>query len=128
MADPAHAEAIAAVHVESWRAAYPRIVAQSFLDNLSVERRTAFWSRVLADPGPVTWVAERDGEVVGFAGIGRPAEDDAADLAPDTMGLATISLRPSAAGQGIGRALLEHATTYLVERGVSTFMLWVFEA
>jgi ribosomal protein S18 acetylase RimI-like enzyme len=125
---PSDADAIASVHVESWRAAYPGIVAQSFLDNLSVERRAAFWATVLAEPGAsATWVAERGDEVVGFAGIGPPGETDQVELPPDAVELATIYVRPSAMGNGIGRALLDRVTTHLVERGVSTGMLWVFE-
>jgi ribosomal protein S18 acetylase RimI-like enzyme len=124
----ADAPGIASVHVASWRAAYPGIVAQSFLDGLSVERRTAFWSSVLGAPTTLTWVAERAGEIVGFVGLGPPDEADAAEMPPATLDLATIYVDPAVWRQGIGRALLDRAVGDVAADGVLHLMLWVFEA
>ncbi|HEY4215527.1 MAG TPA: GNAT family N-acetyltransferase [Gemmatimonadaceae bacterium] len=46
---PTDAGAIADVHVASWRATYAGLVAQSYLDGLSVAERTAAWERRLGN-------------------------------------------------------------------------------
>jgi len=128
-APPADAPGIATVHVASWRAAYPGIVSQAFLDGLSVERRATFWTGVLANPGEsITWVAERDGAIVGFLGFAPPGDEDRAALPDGTLDLTTIYLDPAVWRRGIGRRLLERATDDLASRGVPHLMLWVFEA
>jgi ribosomal protein S18 acetylase RimI-like enzyme len=118
------AAAIAAVHVESWRTAYPGMVPQRVLDGLSVERRTVFWTALLADPGEArTWVAERDGGIVAFAGTTIIKEPDG----PRPV-LETIYVLAEARGEGIGRRLMETATADLTERGFRSVTLWVLAA
>ncbi len=121
-AEPRDADAIAAVHVASWRAAYDGIVPRSVLDRLSVERRAAFWRDALGETGGVgIWVAD-EGSVVGFASSGAARDED---LEPRAGEVQAIYLLPEAWGQGIGRALLEAATVALRERGLDPLVLWV---
>lgn len=123
---PGDAPGIAAVHVETWRAAYVGLVPQPILDRLSIDRRLAFWSEHLSSPGDSrTWVADADGRIVGFAGTARPT---AADLPQATAELEMIYLLPETWRQGVGRALLRAAVADLVERGFATAILWVFTA
>lgn len=123
-ARPGDAAAIAEVHVESWRTAYRGMVPQRVLDGLSVQRRTVFWTALLADPGEArTWVAERDGAIVGFAGTTIIKEPDG--LRP---ALETIYVLAEARGQGIGRRLIEAAMADLTERGFRSVTLWVLTA
>jgi len=120
------APAIARVHVESWQATYPGIVPQRVLENLSVERRMARWSSLLADPGEARiWIAELDGRVAGFAGTTRPADPA---LGIGVAELETIYLLPAAQGLGLGRLLLKRATDDLMARGFSAAILWVLTA
>ena len=42
---------LAKVHVDTWKATYRGIVADSFLDGLSYERSAKGWERSLSDPG-----------------------------------------------------------------------------
>ena len=75
MIRPATAEdaaAVARVQIASWRAAYSHLFADEQLEGISLEERTAFWTRF--PPA----VAEVDGEVVGFVAVG-PSHDDDAD-------------------------------------------------
>jgi GNAT superfamily N-acetyltransferase len=117
------APAIARVHVESWQATYPGIVPQQILDNLSVERRLAGWSRLLASPGEArVWIGELDGRVVGFAGTARPVDPA---MGAGVAELETIYLLPVAQGRGLGRLLMRRATDDLVERGFPSAILWV---
>ena len=62
---PEDAEGVARVHVETWQAAYAHTLPQQQLAALSVEEavdRSRRW--------PPTFVAERDGEIVGFVSVG----------------------------------------------------------
>ena len=74
VAGVADAAAIAAVHVEAWRETYMGIVPVEVLADLSVDRRTEIWRRILTNPtafsSSAIFVAERDGTVVGFGCCG----------------------------------------------------------
>ncbi|MGX6607930.1 N-acetyltransferase family protein [Micromonosporaceae bacterium Da 78-11] len=64
------AGAIAGLHADSWRRHYRGAFADSFLDGDIVADRTAVWSARLGEPvGAVTFVAERDGRLVGFVHV-----------------------------------------------------------
>ena len=122
-ARPGDGEAIARVHVDSWRAAYRDLLPVVVLDGLSVAQRTRHWDRVLL-PGSMdrVVVAERDGEVVGFGHVG-PALD--ADVDPTTGQLATIYLRPEFWGSGVGRRVHEAALAELAGLGYRHVVLWM---
>jgi GNAT superfamily N-acetyltransferase len=114
---------VAHVHVESWRAAYVGIVPQPILDRLSVDRRQEFWARRLADPGDTrTFVAVREGRIVGFVGTGRPTDPE---HAPGTAELETIYLLADVWRIGLGRLLMARATDDLAGQGFSSAILWV---
>ena len=65
-------------------------------------------------PNEETWVAERDGAVVGFASLGKR---DGADF------LQHLYVAPEAQRRGVGTALIEKA----MERRPRGFRLWVFQ-
>ena len=120
---PTDAADIARVHVEAWRAAYIGIVPQAVLDRLSIDRRQQFWARRLADPGESrTFVAVRDGRIVGFAGTGRPVDPE---YPLGTAELETIYLLPEVWRLDVGRLLMRRSTDDLAERGFSSAVLWV---
>jgi len=73
----ADAGAIADVHIASWRTTYAGIVAQSYLDALSVDERTAAWTRWLSASSPSRSeirVAETHSHLVGFVAGGLRRE------------------------------------------------------
>ena len=70
---PADAEAIARLHVASWREAYAGIVPPSILDNLDMADRITRWRGYLAGEG-VTFLAEAEGAPAGFIRAGTPAK------------------------------------------------------
>jgi ribosomal protein S18 acetylase RimI-like enzyme len=124
---PADARTLAEIHVAGWRFAYRGLVPDAELDALSVERREAMWSGVLAraTSGPYrVWVAEREGRVVGFVSTGPSRDDDAADGAAE---LYAIYLDPAWVGAGLGRALTEQALADVAARGATHVTLWVLE-
>jgi GNAT superfamily N-acetyltransferase len=116
------ASGIAAVHVASWRAAYPGLLPAAVLDGLSVARRTATWERVLADRRQFVVVAEVEGRVVGVGHAG-PARD--ADLGPGTGQLTTLYLAPGTWGAGTGRALHDAALDRLTTAGCDSAVVWM---
>lgn len=128
------ARAIATVHVASWRSAYAGIVPESVLAELSVDERAAAWNAYLqpdASSKRPTFVAEREGAIVGFVCcgaadaemvVGAAADDDV----PPTLGAVyAIYLDESAWSTGTGSALLRRAVAELVGRGFTDSVLWV---
>jgi hypothetical protein len=71
------ADAIGAVVVRAWQAAYRGIMPDAFLDGLRAEQRAAMWQRVLADLGPDRWVRVLTvgDELVGFTSCGPESAD-----------------------------------------------------
>jgi GNAT superfamily N-acetyltransferase len=118
LARPGDARRLAEIHVETWRATYPGVVPQEVLDGLSVERREQQWERWIPDPASTAFVAEIDGEVVGFVNVGPSFS---------TAGLGelyAIYVVPAAQGTGAGSALMEAAVDALGER-FEEAILWV---
>lgn len=123
---PHDAEAIGALHVRAWQAAYRGLLPDDLLDGLSipvwVERRR---KALLSPWGPLVanHVWEGEAGVLGWASTG-PTRD--ADLDASRVGeVYAIYLEPVAVGRGHGRVLLEHALGGLVAQGFGEVVLWV---
>lgn len=121
------AAGIAQVHVDSWRQTYQGVISDSFLRDLSYERRQAFWKKHLSAPeNPATaYVAtagEQDG-IVGFAAVGaEQGEKESFDAE-----LFAIYVLRSYQGCGLGRALLHAGAAHLAAAGYESMLLWVLE-
>ena len=120
------ADAIGRVQVETWRVAYRGLMPDEAIAGFDVEARQRLWREGLAReprPGSATFVAELDGEVVGFASVGRSRDDETANEGE----LYAIYLDPSCWDRGIGRALLERAEESMRAFGFERAVLWVME-
>jgi ribosomal protein S18 acetylase RimI-like enzyme len=118
------APAMGRLVVRAWRAAYRGHMPDDYLDGLRPEDRAAYWDGVLRREGRrgVILVAERGGEVVGFAAAG-PSPD------PEGAGeLYAINVDPAHWGTGAGRALLLAAQAELASLGFDDTVLWVLPA
>ena len=120
------APAMAAVHVDSWRAAYLGLVPAVVLNGLSVSARAASWTRILAEGearGSRAWVAVLDGRIVGFVSAGptRDADDHRGQVGE----VYAIYLVPTAWGRGLGGELLRVAEDDLCDRGYRAATIWV---
>lgn len=113
---------LAAVHVQSWQAAYRGLLPDEFLANLSVERRMTQWQARLSDSANDTPVYEVDGLVVGFVSYGRCRDEDLGDNVGEIY---AIYLLPHSWGQGIGAALMQEGLARLQEKGYRSVSLWV---
>lgn len=125
-AGPDDARAIAALHVASWKAAYPGLIPQDYLDGLRPEDRLAAWEDLLSSsPWPVVLVAEVRGVLAGVACVG-PSRDEDAD--PATVGeLQAIYLHPDFFGAGVGEPLLDAAVAELDAAGFPVATLWALD-
>jgi GNAT superfamily N-acetyltransferase len=97
------------------------------LETISEDSDTEVWARWLRERPPRfgTFVATREGEILGFASLGstRDGEDD-----PKVVGeLYAIYVLPEAQGQGIGQALMVAALSRLRAEGFAEAILWVLE-
>ena len=123
-ATAADADAIGRVQVETWRAAYRGLMPDEAIARFDVAARQQMWREGLERvprPGSATFVAEVEGEVVGFASVGACRDEEGAGE------LYAIYLQPSHWDRGIGRALLERAEESLRSSGFARALLWVME-
>jgi GNAT superfamily N-acetyltransferase len=117
-------DAIAQLHVDSWRRNYRGAYSDAFLDGDVVADRMAVWMARLAQPAPnaCTVVAEVDGAVVGFAHT--ILDDD------PTWGalLDNLHVVHDLKGRGVGTRLMAETAVTVLERAPSTGLyLWVLE-
>jgi GNAT superfamily N-acetyltransferase len=119
----ADAEGIAKVRLDSWRATYRGIIPDADLDGMNVEESTALWERILSagSTAATVFVAEREGEIIGFA-AGKTLDEEKYGLDAE---LAAIYLRPAAQRARIGRHLLRMVAEAHRERGAHGMIVWV---
>ena len=117
---------LAVVHVETWQAAYGALLPADFLASLDVAARARAWHERLLVAGPAlrTVVAERNGEIVGFATTGASRDEDAD---AGTGELIALYCHPRAWGTGVGRALIADGVEHLTAAGYHEATLWVLE-
>jgi GNAT superfamily N-acetyltransferase len=112
-------EAIARVHVRGWQQAYSHVFAEDDLAAISLDGRKETAREALSMA--VSLVAEREGEVRGFAFAGPSREQH------DVAELYSIYVEPDAWGTGLGRELILEVERRLREQGFEQAELWVLE-
>ena len=118
----ADAEEIAHVHVTSWQTTYAGIVPDAYLAGLDETLRVKLWREWLSGETLIL-VAERNGQVVGFAHAGKIRE------AVETCDaeLYSLYLVREAQGRGFGSALMKRMATELDALGFKAMAVWVLE-
>ncbi|MFI5806869.1 GNAT family N-acetyltransferase [Streptomyces sp. NPDC051561] len=122
--------AVAAVRVLGWKSAYAGLLPQSYLDALSVEQDTELRREHFTGAGPevVNLVAERAGEVIGWACWG-PDRGTAGTVAePALAELYTLYLDPGRISTGAGRALLTACLGQARGAGFGAMAAWVLKS
>jgi ribosomal protein S18 acetylase RimI-like enzyme len=117
---------VARVHQESWRTTYSGILPRDVIEQLAGRKSEAMWRTRLANPAPMaaTWVAERHGEVVGFASCGE-ARHRLEGLEAEVYALYVLQ---GCQRQGAGRSLVRECARHFVRHGRFGFYLWVLKA
>jgi ribosomal protein S18 acetylase RimI-like enzyme len=121
-AGPADAEALARVHVTSWRETYRGLLPDAYLARMSEESHARRFARALLHPGvdEVTLAAADRGGIVGYV-QGGPSRRGLAGEAE----VATLYLVKSAQNRGVGARLLREAGRALAARGASSLVVSV---
>ncbi|MCW5549011.1 MAG: GNAT family N-acetyltransferase [Opitutaceae bacterium] len=120
---PADADAIAAIHVAGWRAAYTGIMPAAFLANLSIPERAAGWRRGIERDSGMVQVFEEAGNIRGWIASGKARENGEAHEGE----IYALYVDPSHWRCAIGGALIRHAEQKLWAEGFQSVVLWVLE-
>ena len=130
-AAPQDVEAIARVHIDSWRAAYRGLMPDAVLDRLDYAESAERWTGRVADKELVALVAETDGtdgsdagRIVGFALGGHERSGDPVYTAE----LYAIYLDPRHLRRGTGTLLVRALAQALCDRGHRSLLVWVLSA
>lgn len=97
-------------------------------DALPVEfsAQAAYYQRALANPEVGLFVAEREGQVMGYALVARETAPD--DLTTEPRAdVCELAVTTAQRGSGAGAALLDRAEQWAAERGLGLVQLAVWE-
>ena len=123
-AAPSDVEAIAALHLASWRVAYRGIVPDEFLDGITLESRVERWRRAFSpseSPLIETTVALHGGAIRGVCSFGPQRELPARGIGE----VYALHVQPESRRRGLGKLLLDDAVRRLRARGFGGAVLWV---
>jgi ribosomal protein S18 acetylase RimI-like enzyme len=123
-ASAAHADSVAAVHIDSWRAAYKGLVPDDYLARLDYGKRAEWFREHLGDTSPETFIIVDSGEVRGFLTVGPSRDSD--QMTGQAGEIHGIYLAPGWWRQGIGRRACQYALDLLARSRYSAVTLWVF--
>lgn len=119
--NPADVDALAELHVATWREAYAHLLPEDFFTDEFLEGRRRMWTRLTSEApeGVRVSLAETpDGEIVGFAVAGSSLPDEEHGV-PRDLQLFMIYVAAAHYGTGAGQALLDAAL------GPGPALLWV---
>ena len=109
----------AGTFVETFGHLYAPADLQAFLDE---SHTPAAYAKVLANPDYALWIAERDGQAIGYAQAG-PCGLPHAEVQPTDGELKRLYVRAGIQGGGTGRALMDAAMDWLLRDGPRP--LWI---
>ena len=121
-AGPSDAEALARVHVTSWRETYRGLLPDAFLARMSEAGYARRFARSLTHPRPdeVTLVAAERSGIVGYAAGGASRSGAAGEAE-----VATLYILRAAQGRGLGGQLMASAARALAAQGATSLMISV---
>jgi ribosomal protein S18 acetylase RimI-like enzyme len=118
---PAHTdiEALALLHVSTWRETYSELLPASFFADEALAGRRRMWTEWIQEERSrrTVRVAEIEGEVVGFAAAGAPLSHPA----PRTLELYMLYLAKHWHGSGAGQMMMDAVIA------IHPAFLWVAE-
>lgn len=123
-AKAADCDAIARLHVLSWRFAYRGILPDSYLDKDAILERRAAWQDFFNSPpqGATVFVSYgTDNSLDGFIALEQGHEEGYDAI------IENLHVAPRAQGRGLGKKLLARAVEDLIGRGLHSVCLWVYD-
>lgn len=118
------AEAIAHIHVESWKSTYKDLIDKQDIDGISVENRITLWETVLkkAVNGQTVLVAtDENDQVIGFISGGK---ERTKEYGYDGE-IYAVYLLDEYHRQGVGTNLLSHFVQQMKQSGYESLLVWV---
>ncbi|MBP6545527.1 MAG: GNAT family N-acetyltransferase [Phenylobacterium sp.] len=121
-AGPQDAEALAQVHVTSWRETYRGLLPDHFLDRMSVPVNTRRFAKSLVTPAEheITLAAADRAGIVGYA-AGGPSRT----RVPGEAEVTTLYVLRPHQGHDLGRRLLIAAARVFADQGATSLMISV---
>ena len=106
--------------------AFPQVFAQVGAHN----RDAAHWTNHIAQESATTFVAEHNGLLIGFVSIRVVSETHSMMQAMRYGSIGSVCVTQNNRGQGIGRALMQYAQDWVIERGGQEIRLhvWAFNS
>jgi len=122
-------EAIAAINRRAWSGGITthELIEQRHgpIDGCSwIEHIVDAVAAHMRQPDATTFVAEQEGQIVGYAAAQMRKERPA----PDIGVISYNAVDPDYQGQGIGTALIQRVLSYLQEQGARVLAVWTLEA
>lgn len=117
------ARSIAVVHFASIRESYRGLFPSSALGKIDIDDRAERWRQLLTNAATATYVAESNGQILGFVNYGRCRDEDVADVRVGEI--MSLYVAPDSWGNGLGRMLLGAALGQLAATGLCEAKLWV---
>ena len=122
---PIDADAIARVHIDTWRSAYRDIVPDAVLESLSYEKDANQWKRVLGGTEHRDFfyvVEDASQSVVGFASGGPALGGNDPQYSGE---LFTIYILYAFQRQGLGHLLFSQVVKHLISLNLTSMLIWV---
>lgn len=116
--------AISEVRIDSWRTTYEGMFSQTYLEKMRPERWADSWRKGLNREGSITYVAEADGEIVGFAIAGREREKKYMDYQYEIYAIYVVKEHQN---KGLGQLLVSNIIEFLSAEGDSGLIIWALD-
>lgn len=116
------AKAIAEIHVATWQAAYKDLMPEDYLNQMTLEKRQAYWREAIEYSEPQLLVATDGDQLVGFVGYDRSRDAKTRSTVGEIW---AIYVAPAHWGQGVGLALWDGARDGLKDEGCTQVTMWV---
>lgn len=98
------AQAIAIVHIDTWRTTYEGIIPTEFLNKLAYDERKNSWEDNIMRVENVVFVVEdEEGQIIGFADTSRRENN----FELNSIDLTSLYLLKAYQGRGIGKLLMK---------------------
>jgi len=115
------AEAIARIHVETWRSTYAGLLPDNLLVGMSFEKQTKMWQRMLRGGETVIVAEDPRYGIIGFGSYG-PNRSTRSKFSGEVY---TLYMLPDFQGLSIGQGLLRALFGALAREGHETALIWV---